>query len=302
MFTIISRIIYYGFKNFQRNNWLSVTTIIIMVLALIVFNSLVVFQFITASAINSIENKIDITAYFKPTTSEDEILSIKSALGDLPQVKDIYYISRDQALSNFEAQHQNDQTIIQALNEIGTNPLEASLEIKAKNPSQYGEIASYLDNPSISQYIDTVSYAQNQSIIDRLIKIISTINQLGLIITIVLALTATLVVFNTIRLAIYSNRDEISIMRVVGASNILTRGPYIIEGIIYGIISAIISIFLVWPLLYFISPYLNTFIPNLNIMSYFWGNFLILLSYQLIFGIILGAFSSFIAVQKYLKN
>jgi cell division transport system permease protein len=273
-----------------------------MVLALIVFNSLVVFQFITASAINSIENKIDITAYFKPTTSEDEILSIKSALGDLPQVKDIYYISRDQALSNFEAQHQNDQTIIQALNEIGTNPLEASLEIKAKNPSQYGEIASYLDNPSISQYIDTVSYAQNQSIIDRLIKIISTINQLGLIIIIVLALTATLVVFNTIRLAIYSNRDEISIMRVVGASNILTRGPYIIEGIIYGIISAIISIFLVWPLLYFISPYLNTFIPNLNIMSYFWGNFLILLSYQLIFGIILGAFSSFIAVQKYLKN
>ncbi|MCL5733728.1 MAG: permease-like cell division protein FtsX [Patescibacteria group bacterium] len=302
MFTVISRIIYYGFKNFQRNSWLSITTIIVMVLALFVFHSLIIFQVITQGAINSIQDKIDISAYFKSSTPEDEILNIKQALSSLPEVKNIDYVSRDQALANFKALHQNDQTIIQALNEVSSNPLEASLNIKAQNPSQYASIADYLNNPNIASYIDTVSYAKNQTIIDRLRGIISTISRLGLLLTLILALIAIAVAFNTVRLAIYSNRDEINIMRLVGASNILVRGPYVVEGIICGVIAAVASIVVAWPFIYFISPYLLNFIPGLNLIGYFYSNIIPLALYQLLFGIFIGGLSSLIAVQRYLKN
>jgi cell division transport system permease protein len=270
MFTIFSRIIYYGFKNFERNSWLSVTTVIVMVLALLVFHGLIVFQVITQGAITSIQDKIDISAYFKSSTPEDEILNIKEALSSLPEVKSIDYVSRDQALVNFKETHQNDQTILQALNEVSSNPLEASLNIKAQSPSQYSVIAAYLTNPNINQYIDTVSYAKNQVIIDRLRSIINTISRLGLLLTVLLALISITVAFNTIRLAIYSNRDEINIMRLVGASNILVRGPYVIEGIISGVIAALLSILIAWPFLYFISPYLLTFIYYIYVFIFIW--------------------------------
>ncbi len=302
MFTIFSRIIYYGFKNFERNSWLSVTTVIVMVLALLVFHSLIIFQVITQGAITSIQDKIDISAYFKSSTPEDEILNIKEALSSLPEVKSIDYVSRDQALANFKATHQNDQTIIQALNEVSSNPLEASLVIKAQNPSQYSTITDYFKNPNISQYIDKVNDAKNQAVIDRLRSIISTISRLGFLLTAVLALISITVAFNTIRLAIYSNRDEINIMRLVGASNILVRGPYVVEGIISGVIAALASILIAWPFLYFLSPYLLTFIPGLNIVDYFYSNILALAFYQLLFGIVISGSSSLIAVQRYLKN
>lgn len=302
MFTIFSRIIYYGFKNFKRNSWLSITTIIVMVLTLLVFNGLIIFRVVTQGAIVSIQNKIDISVYFKSSAPEDEILNVKQALTTLPEVKNIEYISRDQALEIFKKNHKNDKTILQALNEVNSNPLEASLNIKAQNPSQYATIAHYLDNPNINKYVDTVSYAKNQIVINRLMNIINVISRLGILLTAILALIAIAVAFNTIRLAIYSNRDEINIMRLVGSPNILVRGPYVINGIISGAIAALLSILIAWPFLYFISPYLLIFIPGLNIINYFYSNILILTLYQLILGISIGGFSSLIAVQKYLKN
>jgi cell division transport system permease protein len=135
-----------------------------------------------------------------------------------------------------------------------------------------------------------------------LVSIIHTVNQGGFIITLILAIVAGLVIFNTIRLAIYSNRDEISIMRLVGASNTFVRGPYVVGGILAGLISALISIIIALPLVYFVSPYLKIFIPNLNFFSYFVSNIFLLTFYQIIFGVLIGAFSSFVAVRRYLKN
>lgn len=302
MFTVIWRIIYYGFKNFFRNAGPSIATIGTMIVALSVFLGLILFNVITTKAIELVQEKIDISIYFKPTTPEDEILNIKQSLESLPEVKSIEYISRDKALEIFKEKHKNDETIIQALNELDTNPLVASLNIRAQNPSQYALIVNYLSSPNLTKFIEDLSYSQNQVIIDRLTNIIHNINQLGFIITIVLSIVAGLVVFNTIRLAIYSNREEISIMRLVGASNMLVRGPYIIGGIIAGLISAIISILIFIPLTYTAEPYIKVFIPSFNIFSYFISNLFQFTLYQLIFGIIVGVFSSLVAIRKYLKN
>ena len=303
MLTIISRIVHYGFKNFWRNGSISVATIAIMVLALIVFINLILFSVITDGAVATIQDKIDISVYFKNNTSEDQILNIKQSVESLPEVKNVEYISRDRALEVFKENHKDDPTIGQAIVELNNNPLQASLNIKARNTNDYAAIAKVIsDTDNISQYVDTVSYAKNQPIIERLNTIISNVDRGGLALTIILACIAGLVIFNTIWLAIYMNRDEILIMRVVGASNALVRGPYVVEGIIAGVIAAVVSLIVTAPIMYIISPYLNDFIPGLNLFKYFYTHIIGLFAYQLLFSVGIGAVSSFVAVRRYLRH
>jgi len=302
MFVTLSRIIKYGFQNFLRNGWLSTATIAVMFLALFVLQSLIIFNVVAKTAISSVQNKIDISVYFKSNVSEDEILNLQKSLEGLNEVKKVEYVSQDQALADFKARHQENSAVYQALEELETNPLLASLNIKANNPKEYAAIADYLNNQSLSPIIEKVSYAQNQVVIDRLISIVETAKSGGIILTLIAAIIAILVAFNTIRLAIYSNRDAIGIMRVVGASNNFIRGPYIIEGILHGILAGILSFAVIAPLITYASPYVANFIPEMNLQTYFASNFLHLLGYQLLFGIILGIFSSFIAVRRYLQT
>ncbi len=302
MFTIISRIIQFGTKNFWRNGWLSVTTVAIMVLALLVSMGLMIFGYITDQAVASIQDKIDISVYFKTNAPEDEILNIKTSLENMAEVKNVEYISSDKALEIFKAKHSDDQTIVQAINELNSNPLEASLNIKAKESRQYAIIAEYFNTPDLKQLVDSVSYAKNQVAIDRLGAIVQNVARGGFILTIVMAIIAGLVVFNTIRLAIYSGRDEIGIMRAVGASNGLVRGPFMVEGVISGVAAAILSVIVSMPMAYSVSPYIASFVPGLDVFGYFIANILRLTTYQILFAVVIGGFSSFIAVKRYLKN
>jgi len=303
MITVFTRIIQYGIKNFWRNGWLSAATVAVMVMALMVLSSLMIFSFVTRQAVSSIQDKIDISVYFKLDTPEDTILSIKQSLESLTQVKDVTYISTDEALSRFRESHKDDSAIQQALTELSSNPLQASLNIKAKDPEKYEEIANYLrDTPAISKYTDSVSYYKNQDVINRLNQIVRNVNRGGVTLTVILAIIAGLMIFNTIWIATFSNREEITIMRVVGASNLLVRGPYIVEGILAGLIAAIIAMVGTGPLSYYITPYVNTLIPGTNVLQYYFSNFFSIFWDLLLFGVGVGAASSFIAVRRYLKN
>ncbi len=301
MLTALSRIIKYGFQGFWRNGWLSMATISILIITLTAFEGLIIFRILTQTALETIQNKIDISIYFKIDTPEDDILKTQKALESLPEVKSVEYISRDVALETFKAKHRTDSAITQSIEELQSNPLLAAVNIKARNSKDYAVIASYLDNASFKDIFDKVTYTQNAVVIERLSKIIDTAEKGGLILTVFLAAIAVLVTFNTIRLAIYSSRDEIGIMRLVGASNYLIRGPYMVEGIIYGFISAVLSVIIAAPAIYFTSPYVKIFIPEMDLWFYFVSNLLILFGYQLLFGVGLGVISSYIAVRKYLK-
>ncbi|MBI5220299.1 MAG: ABC transporter permease [Candidatus Liptonbacteria bacterium] len=303
MFTVFSRIIQYGFKNFWRNGWLSAATVAIMVLALIVFTGLILFSAVTDYAIGSIQDKIDISVYFTPDTSEDQILNIKQSLETLAEVKGVEYISRDKALEVFKTKHADDPTISQALVELNTNPLLASLNVKAKDPNQYAAIAEHLSgNSNLKRYIESVSYYKNQVVIERLNSIVRGVNRGGLLLTIFLAIVAGLMIFSTIQLATYSNREEIAIMRVVGASNALVRGPFLIQGIIAGGIAAVVSLVVSLPLVYALAPELEHFVPGLELFPYAYAHALELFFYELCFGIVVATLSSFFAVRRYLKH
>ncbi len=308
MFTILSRIIHYGFKNFWRNGLLSTAMIAIMTLSLMVFSGLILANVATDKAVSFLKDKIDISVYFKNTAPEDNILSIKTALEGLPEVKSIEYVSSDKALETFKAEHANDPAITQSLDQLGANPFQGSLNIKAYSPDQYEKIDQYLKADALVQYIDKVNFAQSQTAIDKLSSLISGVNRAGLLLTIILTLIAGLVVYNTVRLAIYSNRDEIGVMRLVGASNIFVRGPYLIEGLIAGFFSAIISTVAILvlvglvPWIFSQSASTEVTLPGFSFNGYIYANIFKLFLYQLIFGVGVATVSSFIAVRKYLRS
>ncbi|MFH0806130.1 MAG: permease-like cell division protein FtsX [Candidatus Brennerbacteria bacterium] len=297
----LSRIIKYGWQAFLRNGWLSLSTISIMILAALVFEGLILFNVMGKTALTSIQNKIDISVYFKSNVDEDSILNMKKSLEGLEEVKGVEYISREQALEEFKLRHEGEETITQTLAELDENPLLASLNIKANDPSEYGAIASYLENENLGDTVEKVTYAQNQVVIDRLVGLIDTMKKGGITLTVFLAFLAITVTFNTIRLAIFSNREQIGIMRLVGGSNVFIRGPYVVEGIIYGIIAGIVGFLILVPVISFLSPYVGRFIPELIFSDYFQANFFSLLLYQLLFCIVLGIVSSIIATRKYLQ-
>jgi cell division transport system permease protein len=301
MFTALSRIIKYGILGFRRSGWLSAATIAIMALTLMVFEGLIFFNVSTKTAIESFQDKIDISVYFKTEAPEDEILKIKNSLESLAEIKKVEYISRDKALEIFSAKHEKDQTISEALGELKDNPLLASLNIKAYDSSDYAAINNYLSADSFKKSVSKISYAQNSLVIDRLTKMVSTVKKAGIFLTILFAAVAVLITFNTIRLAIYSYRDEIGIMRLVGASNTFIRGPYAVEGVIYGLAAGILSFVALSPIIYYASPYLNVLIPEMNLWAYLLSNSFKFLSYQILFGVVLGVISSTIAIRKYLK-
>lgn len=299
--TTFKRIIKSGLKNFWRNGWLSAATISVMVLTLIVISTLLMVNLVAGVVLNNLQEKIDISVYFKSEAPEEDILIVKSQLEKLVEVKRVDYISREDALLKFRERHQDNPYLIQSLQELGENPLEASLNIKAGDPSQYERISDFLEGISYSTVIDKVDYRQNKEVIDRLSNIIINVKLIGLSLSGILILIVILVTFSAIRLAIYSAREEIKVMRLVGANNWFIRGPFVVEGALYGIISSLITLAILYPIFWALSPKLSGFLSISNFFAYFQANFWAFLALLLGLGVILGIVSSFLAMRKYLR-
>lgn len=311
LWTKIKRLFRAGAINFWRNRLVSFTTIFVSVIALFVVGSLVFSNVILSNTLTQLENKVDISVYFKTSAAEPDILSLKSSLEKLDEVKEVKYISKEQALEDFKNRHQDNALITQSLAELDENPLGAALNVKAKNPSQYESISRFLEGDSelvsssqagvFSAIIDKVNYRQNKQVIERLVSIIGASRKIGFGVTVALAIIAILVTFNTIRLAIYTARDEISVMRLVGASNTRVRGPFVVEGIIHGLLASVITMALFFPLTYWLGPKTENFFGGLNIFDYYFSHWFSIFGILLLTGIILGIISAAIAVRKYLR-
>lgn len=295
------RIIRYGLQNVSRNMWLSFTTIGIMVLTLLVFMGLIMFNVFAVGAVEEIKDKVDISVYFKDTVEEDDILNIKQVLEDFEEIVQVEYVSRDEALALFEARHAGDEVVIQTLAELDDNPLLASLNVRAGDLSDYGTIASYLESSALEDMVENVTFAQNELVINRLQRIIEVSNVAVITLTVFLAFLAVMVTLNTISLSIFSNKDQITIMRYVGAFNRFIQGPYVVSGIIFGFVAAVVSFLITVPIINVISPYITGFVPSLDMSVYLLSNSFTLFLYQLAFGVGLGVISSVLAVRKYLR-
>jgi cell division transport system permease protein len=316
MFTFFKRVIRTGFVNFWRNGFLSFSAIIVLTLSLTAFGLLIFGSAFGHTLINEVKGKVDINVYFTLNADEPSILELKKTIEKLPEVDEVEYVSRDQALANFKEKWKDNTLIMQGLTEVGDNPFPAVLNIKAKEPSQYAGIATFLESKNSlsndgTSIIDKVNYNQNKLIIDRLGRLIPAAEKSGSIIAILLVVVAIIITFNTVRLVIYTSRDEISVMKLVGASNSYIRGPFVVSGIMYGIFSGLLTLIILGVFAYYTDAAIIKFAGVqgttdfgliINVFStYFRANFGQIFAIIMGSGIVLGAISSYLAVRRYLN-
>ncbi|MEK7649678.1 MAG: permease-like cell division protein FtsX [Patescibacteria group bacterium] len=298
--TSFKRVIRNAFINFWRNGWVSVATILVMVLAILMAGSLIMFQVLLNATLAEVEQKVDVSTYFKQDAPEDEIFRIRGLLQALPEVREITYISQDEALAIFKERHKDNALISSALDELGENPLGAVLRIRASEQQNYESIVRFLENGGFDS-LDKVDYRQNEALFRRLEAVLSLSRRVGFGVTAVLGFVAFLVAFNTIRLAIYTSREEISIMRLVGASTWYVRGPFLVEGAVHGFFASIISMLIFWPVTLWMGPRAREFFGGLDLFSFYTQNLFLFFFALFLVGITIGVFSSFVATRRYLK-
>ncbi|MHB1769467.1 MAG: cell division protein FtsX [Minisyncoccota bacterium] len=303
---IVKRMFVSGGKSFIRGGAVSAATLLIMTVTLAIISSLVFLSALLSYTLNIIENKVDVSVYFVTTASEQDILAVKDQLEKLPQVTSVTYTSAADALTAFRARHANDQLTLQALDQLGGNPLDASLEVRATDPSEYQSIVNFLEaSPALSSggtsIIDRINYAQNKEVINRLSLAIQATREIGFAIILLFALASILIAFATIRLAIYTTKDEIAVMRLVGASNAYIQGPFIVAGVITGALAAALVLILLWPATWYAGMKTAGWFGGFDLSSYYLSHFVLFFLILMLSGIALGSIASVLAIRRYLK-
>lgn len=297
------RAIRWGFVHFWRNIWLSLAATGVLLLTLAMLGILLIVTVVGQASLAAVEEKVDVTVFMADAASDEVILAIKADLEGRDDVQSIQYVTKEQALAFFEARHRTNPLIAQALRELGENPLQASLVLKAATPQSYAQINEALKSPKYQPFVSKVTYEDNREVILRLAGALKTVRRVGLVLTIALAVIAVLVTFNTIRLAIYGYHEEIEIMHLVGASPWFIKGPFLIEGFIAGLITAVLTLLYFFPFVRALSPRLSAFVADGQFDLARWA-FEHAVSVSLLFlaaGVLLSTVSSWIAVRRYVR-
>lgn len=304
----VKRIFRAGTLSFSRNAFVSFASILVMTVTLFTVGITIFAGVILGSALTELRDKADVNVYFTQDATEDRMLELKASLEALPEVSKVEYLSRDDALAQFRERHQNDQLTLSALDELGDNPLGAVLNVKAKDISQYESVAAFLKDQQSAEtgaaaIIDKINFydAQHRAALERLQYITDSAKVLGEWIIAILILTTLAISFNTLRLAIYSSRDEIQVMCLVGAGSFYIRAPFMVEGILYGLVAGIVTLLVFYPLTWWLGGATGNFFGGVNIFDYYMSHFLYIFFIIIGTGVLLGAVASFLAVRRYLK-
>lgn len=304
MWTGFKRIVRAGFVGFWRNAFVSLSAVFIMTVALFVIGSTILLDRMLTVSLEKIQEKVDINVYFVTDADPLAIAALQTSLEALPDVRQVTLTTREDALSQFRSRYNSDELMIAALEELDDNPLGASLAIRAAETTQYEGIARFLDEQQAANasepLIDRVNFSRNQEAITKLSNIIKAVEQSTFVTMIVLVVAAVLITFNTIRLAIYTAREEISIMRLVGASNTYIRGPFVLQGMMYGLVAGLLALLIIYPIVLWIGPQTEVFF-EFNLFTYFVQDFTYLFGVLVGSGVALGVVSSLSAVARYLR-
>jgi cell division transport system permease protein len=298
------RVLTAGSRNFLRNAWLSTAATAVMTITL----TIIVISFISNSALTStikgVTDKIDVSIYLVDNITPDQRDTFQKALEADPNVQSVHYRSKDEALADYKAQIGSNQKLLEGLQLTG-NPLPASFQVKAKDPKHLDSIIAVTNQSQFSNYLDPTappSYSgQNKDTINRIVKVSNFFRNTELIASILFVIISVLIIFNTIRMAIFTRREEIEIMKLVGATNWFIRGPFVFEAALYGIIAAVIAVLLSYSLLLGGGPKLGSYVNVQSTISFFRSYPVLIVLGELVIGIFIGAFSSLLAMSRYLK-
>lgn len=302
MLISIGRVVKFSLQDLYRNIWLSLVTVIILILALFSINMLLVVKVVGQAAVEAIKNKIDINLFIAPSAEEAQIMALKSKIINLPEVKEVAYISKAEALDNFQNNHQDNPEILAALRELGKNPLSPTLVIKPKNLDEFDNLINKL-NAFDDDIIESRNFANYKLMLEKINAITTKVSDAGIVLSSIFILITVLVVFNSIRVTIYTHRKEIIIMRLVGASRNFIQMPYLVSSLVYTMIGILAIMAMFYLFLGLLQPYLEAFFVgyNINILKYFYDNALLIFGSQFLVASMINMFASYLAVRKYSK-
>ncbi len=305
MFTSSLRVVRFALQNFWRDIWLSSVTVIIFVLAITLVGILSGVKVVTDQAIGVLKSKVDVIVTFKPKTPEQTVLDLKAKLELLPETASVTYVSADENLKLFKRLHADEKAITEGADALTTNPFGPSLKVQARSLEQYPNISKLFEDQAYAPFIDSGgnTLESNQAAIRKLSDFTHTVNRFSLALTLAFSLIAVLVVVNTMRIAMYSHREEIGIMKLVGASNWFVRGPFLIESVCIGVLAALLASGILIGGITVLSGWFNTLFQgyDVHMTAYFLDNFLSIFWVPLVGALALSIVSAGIAVGRYLK-
>ncbi|MBU1613078.1 permease-like cell division protein FtsX [Patescibacteria group bacterium] len=300
--TSFFRILKFALQDIWRNIGLSFMTIMILVLMLLSVNVLWSVDILTKEAVNLVKEQINVSLYLSGAITDKELTELKNYISSFPEVVNLDVRSRDDVLNNFEERHKMSQEVLDALNELGANPFGPTIIIKTKEPGDYKKIIDSLSVPEYDYLIEAKSFDQHEEAIDRIQNITSRVEQMGMGLSILFAIIAFLIIFNTIRVSIFTHHTEIGIKRLVGASNWFIRGPYLVESFLFTVASIGVTMVLVFLALGWIDPYLNIAFPTgFSLTNYYNSNILMIFGIQALAVLLLNILSSWLAMRRQLK-
>lgn len=300
----------FSYKHFKgavqsliRNKWLTFATVTVMTLTLFTVSVFVILNILVNSTIDTVKSKIDLEVYFKNSVAESDILDIKREVAKMPEVKEVQYISTLDALKIFQDRYKNDPELYRAVSS-SDNPLPASLRVNLYKAEDLADINSFFSGGKYEALVDSTSYEKNGDIVNRLISFGSYIKKGGIALSLIFLITSLIVVLNTIRMTIYTRREEIEIMRLVGATSWYIRWPFILEGAFYGFVSMIIATIALAIGLKFANPYIRDYLQEFSdgFFSSLNAYGLVILGWQFLISIFVGVVSSTIAISRYLRT
>lgn len=293
----------FAIQNATRNLWLSVITVFLLVLTTVSITLVGGVNLVGNQLLSAVESKVDVDVYFFDYVKEDEILEVKEYFAQMEEVTSVVYVSKDDALEKYKANNQDNPETLRALEELDSNPLPASLIIRTLEIDQYQTVINRFEASEFADTVDQADYGESQGVINRLSIISERIQQIGLTVSIVFVLISVIVIFNTLRIAIYNHREEIGIMKLVGATNWFIRSPFVIEGILMGVLAAAIVVGLTYGALLFSDGALTAFFAgyDFSLMRYFTNHMAQFILLELAGTILLSTGSTMVAISRHLK-
>ncbi len=302
MFITTRRIIKFTWQNFWRNIWLSFVTITIVTLALLNVNALLVLNVLGERAVSAVQDKLDLSVSFTAQTSEDIVAQARGYLQSLSQVRTVTAFTPDEVLQKFKNDNANQPDVLASLDEIDGNPFGAQLVITAHSPDDFAFILEALKNPQYASSIEETDFNDYHEMIDKITSVSRQLRNTGIVLGVVFTLIALLIVFNTIRVAIYTHREEIAIMRLVGASDLFVRAPFLMEGLVYSLLAVLICMGIVFPTLHLVEPSLDSFLgSSSHLVNNFQQQFWFIFGTQFVVFSVLNMFATALALRRYLK-
>ena len=297
------RTIKFGVQHFFRNIWLSIATVTILMLTLISGHVLLSLNILGKSAIDTIVSRIDVSVHFKPGVPASQVQNAKTTLLQLPEIQDIQYLSPSDSLQLFLTLHKNDPVALGALSEAGQNPFGATLVIKARRIDDYPAIVKALTQPVYTTLIDSADYDDRKAMISRIQSIAARLQAFVAGMGALFVVITLLIVFTTIRVSVYTHKEEIGIMRLVGASNGFIRGQFYVEALLWSLVAVGLTTALVWPVLRLVEPWLENFFGSSNIilLQFYQVNIGFIVGVQLVVVAILSLLTTKIAAARYVK-